>query len=75
MGRVIPPQYSCPQLQHSCRFFTDANFPIDFVRRIITGAPKVQYVKEECTPGGQRITKLLPRPHSRTCSEGQAAGR
>lgn len=34
-------------------------FPIDFVRRIIMEAPKVQYVKEECTPGGQRITKLL----------------
>ena len=34
-------------------------FPIEFVRRIIQEAKNVHYVKEECTPGGQRITKLL----------------
>jgi len=35
---------------------------IDFLRQLLAEVPQVRYVKEENTPGGQRITKLLTDP-------------
>lgn len=34
----------------------------DVVRKLIDDVPQIHYVKEETTPGGQRITKLLADP-------------
>jgi dihydrodipicolinate synthase/N-acetylneuraminate lyase len=36
--------------------------PVAFVRQLLTRVPQVAYVKEENTPGGQRITQLLVDP-------------
>ena len=49
---------------------------IDFVRTLLTEVPQVRYVKEENTPGGQRITKLLDvAPPSLVGVFGGAGGR
>jgi len=39
-----------------------SGYPVAFVRQLLTRVPQVGYVKEENTPGGQRITQLLTEP-------------
>ena len=39
-----------------------SGYPIAFVRQLLNRVPQVAYVKEENTPGGQRITQLLIDP-------------
>ena len=39
-----------------------SGYPVAFVRQLLTRVPQVAYVKEENTPGGQRITQLLSDP-------------
>lgn len=39
-----------------------SGYPAAFVRQLLTRVPQIAYVKEENTPGGQRITQLLTDP-------------